>query len=438
MTSKMTKDAKKQSRPLPPGWQWARLGDYLTDLQPGIACGDKSLTEGVPHLRMNNISAKGEIDLSLLWRISVSADDLKHYRLLPGDILFNNTNSVELVGKTALFNIGEGDFVYSNHLTRVRTKYKELRPGWLALYLRFIWERRYFERVADRWAGQSAVRDNILKSLSILLPAPVQQDVIISHLNTQITEVKQMRQAAQRQLEATKAMVAAIHREVFESSEARSWTTKPLVEVLESGPDNGLFKTQEFFGWGTRLVNVSDLYLGLEIEQNRLGRVETSEDEQRRFAVGKGDVFFCRSSLKFEGVGQCCYIGDVQEPTVFECHIMRVKPDMRKILPEFLAFYCQAGSARSYLLEVARRGTMTTLNQDDLKKLPVPVPTGLERQQAIWHMVADKLEEIPAIQAAIQRQLEAINALPGALLRDIYGGFEPPTISESTEGFPNR
>lgn len=48
-----------KSRPLPPGWRWVRLGDCLTDVQPGIACGDKSLSEGIPHLRMNNISSDG-------------------------------------------------------------------------------------------------------------------------------------------------------------------------------------------------------------------------------------------------------------------------------------------------------------------------------------------------------------------------------------------
>ncbi len=205
----------KHTRPLPPGWRWVRLGKYLADIQPGIACGAKSLTEGVPHLRMNNISSQGEIDLSLLWRIPVTSQDLQRLRLLPGDVLFNNTNSVDLVGKTALFDIADGDYVYSNHLTRLRTRGEELRPAWLAFYLRFLWQQRYFEKVADRWIGQSAVRDDVLRELMILLPPPPQQDAILARLESQMAEVQRLRAAAERQLEAVRALPGALLNEVF-------------------------------------------------------------------------------------------------------------------------------------------------------------------------------------------------------------------------------
>ncbi|GAB4539048.1 MAG: hypothetical protein Kow0063_27480 [Anaerolineae bacterium] len=213
MSRPVLSEARKP-RPLPPGWRWVRLGKYLTDIQPGIACGDKSLTEGVPHLRMNNISTDGTIDLSLLWRIPIDPDDLEKYRLRPGDVLFNNTNSVELVGKTALFTIENGDYVFSNHLTRLRTV-DELRPGWLAFYLRFLWQNRYFERKANRWVGQSAVRDDVLKALLILLPPVEKQDGIVARLEAQMAEVQRLRAAAERQLEAINALPGALLNEVF-------------------------------------------------------------------------------------------------------------------------------------------------------------------------------------------------------------------------------
>lgn len=213
--SKAVPSETRKPRPLPPGWRWVRLGDYLTDVQPGIACGEKSLFEGIPHLRMNNISPDGRIDLSLLWRIPVSDTDLEKYRLQNGDVLFNNTNSVELVGKTALFTIENGDYVFSNHLTRLRTRNDVLRPGWLAFYLHFLWRNRYFERVADRWIGQSAVRDDVLRSLMIPLPSADQQDALLARLEAQMAEVARLRAAAERQLEAVRALPGALLNEVF-------------------------------------------------------------------------------------------------------------------------------------------------------------------------------------------------------------------------------
>lgn len=206
---------RQKKRPLPPSWRWVRLGDYLTDVQTGIACGDKSLSEGVPHLRMNNISSDGRIDLSLVWRIPVSENDLGKYRLQKGDVLFNNTNSAELVGKTALFTIDDGDYVFSNHLTRLRTRSDIVRPGWLAFYLRFLWTNRYFERAADRWIGQAAVRDDVLRSLTLPLPPADQQDVLLARLEAQMLEVARLCAAAERQLEAAQALPRALLNEMF-------------------------------------------------------------------------------------------------------------------------------------------------------------------------------------------------------------------------------
>ncbi|MDW8054909.1 MAG: restriction endonuclease subunit S [Anaerolineae bacterium] len=145
----------------------------------------------------------------------MSENDLGKYRLQKGDVLFNNTNSAELVGKTALFTIDDGDYVFSNHLTRLRTRSDIVRPGWLAFYLRFLWTNRYFERAADRWIGQAAVRDDVLRSLTLPLPPADQQDVLLARLEAQMLEVARLCAAAERQLEAAQALPRALLNEIF-------------------------------------------------------------------------------------------------------------------------------------------------------------------------------------------------------------------------------
>jgi len=433
MTLKMN-DAKKQPFPLPPGWKWARLGDYLTDLQLGIACGDKSLTEGVPHLRMNNISAKGEIDLSLLWRISVSADDLKHYRLLPGDILFNNTNSVELVGKTALFNIGEGDFIYSNHLTRIRTRYNELRPGWLALYLRFLWGRRYFERVADRWAGQSAVRDDILKSLPILIPTPVQQDMIISRFDAQMTKVQRMRQAAERQLEATRAMPGALLHQVFRYKEGDtlppSWRWARLRDVVSDSIEqcNPANRFEDVFTYIdiSSVDNVSKRIVSPQV-------LHAPEAPSRaRQIVRTNDVLVATTRPNLNAVALVSSELDGQICSTGFC-VLRA---FREELARYIFAYVQSPPFVRAVSALVQGALYPAITDDDVKDCWMSLPPPNE-QRTIVARLESQMSVIQHIRQAAECQMEAINALPGALLREVFGGFEPPTGSKPTGGYPS-
>ena len=92
-------------------WLRVRLEDIAIDMQPGFAMQPHREEVGTPHLRTNNVSEDGRLDLSSIKMVMPSKDQIEKYSLAPGDILFNNTNSPALVGKTAFFNDG-GQFLF--------------------------------------------------------------------------------------------------------------------------------------------------------------------------------------------------------------------------------------------------------------------------------------------------------------------------------------
>jgi type I restriction enzyme S subunit len=106
---------------IPTRWTTKLLEDICEDIQPGFAQGKKDVKNGVVHLRMNNIGTNFEINFDLVRTIDVIPEQLKKYKLEKDDILFNNTNSSKLVGKSAIFN-NPKTCLYSNHLTRIRVK----------------------------------------------------------------------------------------------------------------------------------------------------------------------------------------------------------------------------------------------------------------------------------------------------------------------------
>jgi len=196
-------------------WERRKLGEIIEDIQPGFACGKRAGDDGVIQLRMNNISTRGQIDLSSVLRVPATEEQVRQYCLLPGDIVFNNTNSVELVGKTALFHEAKGVFVYSNHLTRLRTRAGVLDPVYLTFWLQLQWYQRLFERICNRWIGQAAVKREKLLALEMPLPALPEQKHIATELQGKIADAEKLKLAIEKELETIKALPQAILRKAF-------------------------------------------------------------------------------------------------------------------------------------------------------------------------------------------------------------------------------
>ncbi|QRH07915.1 restriction endonuclease subunit S [Bacillus paranthracis] len=86
---------------LPKGWEWVRLGELCTLIELGTSVKASTENIGVPVLRMNNIK-NGKVVLSNLKYLDKNSKDLPRLYLRYGDLLFNRTNSYELVGKTGV------------------------------------------------------------------------------------------------------------------------------------------------------------------------------------------------------------------------------------------------------------------------------------------------------------------------------------------------
>lgn len=174
---------------LPSGWELVRLNDIVKNLQPGFACGKRD-ENGFVQLRMNNVGLEGRIITDSLLKVPKSETNLEKYRLCNGDIIFNNTNSPELVGKTVMF-LGElDDCVYSNHLTRIRIETNTALPEFVTAFLRLEQRKGTFELLCRRFVGQASVPRESLLNLNFPLPPMNEQRRILEKLTELLKEIK--------------------------------------------------------------------------------------------------------------------------------------------------------------------------------------------------------------------------------------------------------
>jgi len=146
-----------------------RLGEVCEDIKSGFASGNSEKEIGeILHLRPMNISSKGDLILEGSKYIKKEEFD-PSFSIKKGDVLFNNTNSKELVGKTCYVYKDLPNTGYSNHLTRIRTGSK-LNSYFLSLILQGLYQKEYFLNLCNKWVGQAGINNKILSSLFIPLP----------------------------------------------------------------------------------------------------------------------------------------------------------------------------------------------------------------------------------------------------------------------------
>jgi type I restriction enzyme S subunit len=162
----------------PERWGLATVGFVAEVMQYGTSTkAEASRGDGVPVLRMGNIQ-DGRLDLSNLKFIDRRKEDPTPYLLRQGDLLFNRTNSPELVGKCAVFGLN-GEYVFASYLIRVRCDSGILLGDFLSAWINSPWGRAWARQVRTDGVSQSNINTVSLGAMPIPVPSIEEQQEII-------------------------------------------------------------------------------------------------------------------------------------------------------------------------------------------------------------------------------------------------------------------
>ena len=163
------------------------LGSLLEKVQYGTSGKANRDEAGFPIIRMNNI-IDGKLNLSDLKYISLSERDQRILLLNDGDILFNRTNSKELVGKCAVFH-EEGDYVFASYLIRMRVNKEKANPDFIAYVINGPIGRRQIDALSRQIIGQANINSQEIRSLRVPLPPLEIQNSIMGFVSIKKSEI---------------------------------------------------------------------------------------------------------------------------------------------------------------------------------------------------------------------------------------------------------
>ena len=192
----------------PMGWEIGTIRDIVTEVRYGSS---RPAVDGgkYPYLRMNNITYGGELDLSDTKRIDIPDNELDKCTVRRGDILFNRTNSKELVGKTCVYDRDEM-MVLAGFVIRIRVKDRIL-PEFLSAFLNTDFSKQMLLGMCKTAIGQANINAQELQNIGLYLPPVELQQCFVQFKK----ETDKSKLAIQKSLDKLEILKKALMQKYF-------------------------------------------------------------------------------------------------------------------------------------------------------------------------------------------------------------------------------
>ena len=196
----------------------------------------------------------------------------------------------------------------------------------------------------------------------------------------------------------------------------KPWDTTTIGNFLEF--KNGLNKGKDFFGYGTPIINYTDIYKkrGLKKIDVR-GRVCLTPDEIHRFNVHKNDVFFTRTSETPDEVGMSSVLLEEIENCVFSGFVLRGRPKNDLFVPEYCKYCFSTESVRNAIIIGCTYTTRALTNGKQLAAIEIAVPPKTEQEA-----IAAALSDMDTLIENLERLIAKKKAIKQGVMQELLTG----------------
>jgi len=364
---------------IPEEWSEVPLGQLISSVTYGSSA--KSNTQGrIPVLRMGNLQG-GNISWDDLVYTNDEAE-IRRFRLDSGDVLFNRTNTIDLVGKTAIYK-GEQPAIFAGYLIRINVDKARLDSRFLNYILNAEFSRTYSAKVLSIAVGQANINAQKLKTYPIPLPptkaeqeaiaeALSDADALIESLEQLIDKKRQLKQGAMQELLTGRKRLPGFRRE---------WEARRLGDIAEvvmgQSPSSVYYNNK---GNGLPLIQGNaDI-----ADRKTIKRVFTTEITKRGRC---GDILM---SVRAP-------VGEVSR-AVFDVCLGRGVCAIR-YSNDFL--YHALIAKEPTWVKLSKGSTFDSVNSTDVKSFGIEMPTNEAEQTAIASILSDMDAEIAALEAKL-------------------------------------
>jgi type I restriction enzyme S subunit len=198
---------------LPKRWVWASVEQLSVKVQYGSSAKTNENIAGIPVLRMGNIF-EGRLRLDDLKYLPQDHSEFPELLLREGDLLFNRTNSPELVGKSAVYLGKPKPCSFASYLIRVQFN-NRVSSSLVSFYINSVYGRSWIKAVVSQQVGQANVNGTKLQALLLPLPSHAEQQKIIEEVESCISVAEEIEAAIETNLKRAERLRQSILKKAF-------------------------------------------------------------------------------------------------------------------------------------------------------------------------------------------------------------------------------
>jgi type I restriction enzyme S subunit len=227
----VTEGKVKKDKPLPPvaedeapfsvptNWSWARIGTCSLLIEYGTSVKTAHAEDGIPVLKMGDIQ-EGRVLLGGQKKVPRRIEDLPQLFLKRFDLLYNRTNSAELVGKTGIYLGADDAYTFASYLIRIRFLNDRTNPVYcnLAMNAPYFRETQIVPELQQQ-CGQANVNGTKLRNMMIPLPPLAEQHRIVAKVDELMTLCDRLEeQLSTAKVESHHLLEAVLHQALNDNS----------------------------------------------------------------------------------------------------------------------------------------------------------------------------------------------------------------------------
>lgn len=200
---------------VPEGWVWARVANLSKAIQYGTSEKANEDTTGMPIVRMGNIQ-EGKLVFDNLKYLPNEYPQLDDFMLQDGDVLFNRTNSAELVGKTAVYKSIHPKAIFASYLIRIKVNREAYNPDLLSYYINSFYGRIYISTVISQQVGQANVNGTKLSLMPVPLFSIIEQNKVVEEIDRCFSVADEVEKTVEQSLRQGEILRKSILKKAFE------------------------------------------------------------------------------------------------------------------------------------------------------------------------------------------------------------------------------
>ena len=389
--------------PIPQHWGLSPIGSVGT-VQVGRARspGTDKGPNMVPYLRVANV-LDGYIDYSDVNEMNFSPTEQKKYTLQKGDILLNEGQSTELVGRSAIYDGPEDGYCYQNSLVNFRCG-STVEPRFArAVFKRWL-DIGHFTTIVKQTTSMAHLGGERFARLAFPVPPLAEQRQLAVILDTIddaickteqiIAKLKQVKQGLLRDLLTRGSDHNGELRDPERHSGKgkhspmgripRTWQASTLGSLLVGSPQTGVYKPGTEYGVsGSPIVRIDACYDGVLNDVSTFKRVKLTDGERLLYRLEEGNILINRVN-SIDYVGKAAHVPQLDEPVVFESNMMRLRVDRTRLDPGYAIRVLCASPARQFFFSRAKSAiAQASVNQTDVRDVPIALPDLGEQQRIV-------------------------------------------------------